>query len=188
MVSWEGYLIYCRERVTRCFYSLPGNMIKTREDYQSYLSTQNTKRVEKHHILPVSAYWPDVTENLATILQGDHLSLHRAMDVPPRLFNDAIRQQRKQMNWHIVLTEKDILGIASIQENYLWWLTNLPDRAIDMHDIKLWELATLEAGKLSEMVWATFQLDLWDALYNHQQYVEAQILQSRHILSLLQNK
>lgn len=55
-VSWEGILIYQTERVERYFYYFPGNMIKTREDYQSYLSTQNTKRVEKHHILPVSVY------------------------------------------------------------------------------------------------------------------------------------
>ena len=163
-------------------------MIETREDYQSYLSTQQGQRIEKHHILPISAYWPDVLQNLAWVLQDDHISIHRSMDISSRIFNEAVRQQRKQMNWHVVLTEPDILGIASIQKHYLWGIENLPDRAIDMHDIKLWELATLEVNKLSEMVWAAYQIDLWDALYNHQQYIEAQILQSRHILSLLQNK
>lgn len=143
------------------------------EEYRKSVLSSG-KRVEQHHVIPVSLFWPDIAENLEWLIQTDHQKLHSMMDMPMNLFSKLTRAQRKRENGHIVLTESDIEWRADIQRVYLENVDKLPWFMQDLHDIKLGELATSESMKFERLTQETYPLELWDALGNHQLYIDIQ--------------
>jgi len=166
-------------------------MFKKLSDYEKYIWTINPRKisVDKHHILPIQAYWPDTKENIQVVLQNHHKLIHENLDIAFRYFAQVIRKQRQRENWHIVLTESDIEGRADIQRSYLEWVDKLPMWwMIDMHEIKLWQLAELENEKLFRLTWDKMDIELWDTLTNHGHYVDIQKELSKEIYKRLKNK
>lgn len=158
--------------------------LKKYKDFLSWVDKSHNQ-IDRHHIIPVSAYWPDIAENLDDLLQSDHIKLHQELDVPSRHFSRMKRKQRIRENGHIVLTPDDIEWRADIQREYLSNVNNLPWYLQEMHDIKLGELAWFEAKKFKRLTWTDYPIELWEALENHWQYIDIQKEASRHICKKL---
>lgn len=162
-------------------------MYRNFAEYQEYIRWVNRRKIEidKHHILPVSCYGPNIAENMADTLRNDHKAVHEKLDSAWRYYNNAVRRQRMKENWHIVLTVDDIEGRAEIQRTYLDWVDWLPNYLQDMHEIKLWELVAIENDKLFRIIWDRMKVDLWDTMTNHWYYIDIQKEISKAIYSRL---
>lgn len=165
-------------------------MHKTFTEYQTYVWQLNRRKhdVDKHHILPISSYWPNIPENIADVLMADHKKIHQTLDVAYRYFSTIIRKQRSRENWHIVLTVDDIEGRADIQRAYLDWVHKLPNFLQQMHEIKLGELVIIENEKLSRLVHDKLSIELGSTLTNHSIYVEIQKELSKAIYKRLKSR
>jgi len=160
------------------------NNIKEYRDYVNWVSRVKTA-VDKHHILPIVVYWPDIAENLENLVQQDHINLHKKLDITGRYLGNLTREQRKRENWHVVLTASDIEGRADMQRMYLEWLDKLPNFLQDMHDVKLWDLAQYEADKFKRLTGEEYPIILWEAMQNHWTYIEIMKEASRYIYKKL---
>ena len=138
-------------------------------------------------MIPISTYWGDYKENIAKILKSDHSPvIHRNNDIASRLFSVLKRKQRIRENGKILLTESDIEWRADIQRMYLEGVQNLPQwRMIDMHNIKLWEVAMREANKFNKLTGENYIPELWDYKHNHQLYIDIQKEISKEIQRLI---
>lgn len=164
-------------------------MFKTLQECRDYLLWVNRNKVavDKHHVLPICTYGPDIAENLEQLRQEDHIRVHKALDISGRYMSTLTREQRKRENGHIVLTESDIQWRADIQWMYLEGVDKLPNFLQEMHDVKLWELAEYEAGKFKRLTGEEYPLQLWDVLSNHGQYVDIQKEMSKYIYKKLRS-
>ncbi len=143
-------------------------MWKSYNDYASFLwwVNKNKTAIDKHHIIPLQTYWPDLKENIADVLQTDHKIIHNTLDISWRYFSTLIRKQRKKENWNIVLTENDIDGRREIQNLYFEDAHKLPIHLKEMHDVKTWELLEKEAFKFKRLTWEEYPIEIWETLDN----------------------
>ncbi len=162
-------------------------MRKNLEEYRNFVSWVNRVKtaVDRHHVLPIVVYWPDIAENLENLIQQDHVSLHKQLDISGRYLSTLTREQRKRENGHIVLTESDIDGRADMQRMYLEWIDKLPNFLQDMHEVKLWELAQYEAKKFKRLTGDDYPVELWEAMGNHWQYIDIMKESSKYIYKKL---
>lgn len=162
-------------------------MRKTLWEYRSFLlwANRNKVAIDKHHVLPICVYWPDIAENLEDMHQEDHVKLHKQLDISGRYLWTLTRNQRKRENGHIVLTTDDIEGRAYMQQIYLEDVNKLPNFLQEMHELKLWELATYEANKFKRLTGSDYPLELWETLENHWQYIDIQKEASKYIYKKL---
>lgn len=162
-------------------------MRKNLEEYRNFVSWVNKVKtaVDKHHVLPIVVYWPDIAENLENLLQTDHVSLHKQLDISGRYLSTLTREQRKRENGHIVLTESDIEGRADMQRAYLEWIDKLPNFLQDMHEVKLWELVQFEAEKFKRLTGEAYPVELWEAMENHWTYIDIMKEASKYIYKKL---
>lgn len=162
-------------------------MFKTLGECRDYLAWVNRNKVaiDRHHVLPIQLYWPDIIENLEPLRQEDHVRLHKSLDISGRFMGTLTREQRKRENGHIVLTESDIQGRADMQWMYLEGVDKLPNFLQELHEVKLWELAEYEAGKFLRLTGEQYPLELGEALDNHWQYIDIQKEMSRFIYKKL---
>ena len=165
-------------------------MYRTYWEYQSYIWELNRRKydVDKHHILPISSFWPNVSENIAEVLMADHKKIHQTLDLAYRYFATLTRKQKMIENGHIVLTVDDIEGRAEIQRAYLDWVHKLPNFLQEMHELKLGDLAMLENEKLYRLTNDKIAIELWDTLHNHWLYVDIQKELSKAIYKKLKSK
>lgn len=143
--------------------------------------------IDKHHIIPIGCYGPDIAENITLVTAADHKKIHETLDIARRYYSGLLRKQRLRENWHIILTESDIEWRANIQRVYLEWVDKLPSPFDEMHEIKIWELCESEANKLHRLTWDTYDYELWDVLHNHSIYVDIQKEISKDIYFRLKN-
>jgi len=158
-------------------------MRKNLEEYRSFVNWVNRVKtaVDRHHVLPIVVYWPDIAENLENLIQRDHINLHKKLDISGRYLGTLTREQRKRENGHIVLTESDIDGRADMQRMYLEWIDKLPNFLQDMHEVKLWELAQFEAEKFKRLTGEEYPVELWEAMQNHWTYIDIMKESSKYI-------
>lgn len=164
-------------------------MFKNYLDYAAHVSWLNKRKndISNHHVIPVQAWWPNTPENIAEVLESDHKRIHQELDVAWRYFSERTRKQRLKENWHILLTAGDIEWRADIQRVYLEWVDKLPNFLQDLHEVKIWELATSENEKLFRLTWDRMEIILWGIMHNHQMYVDIQKETSRAIYLILKN-
>lgn len=164
-------------------------MRKNLEEYRSFVNWVNRVKtaVDRHHVLPIVVYWPDIAENLENLIQSDHVALHKQLDISGRYLSNLTREQRKRENGHIVLTESDIEGRADMQRAYLEWIDKLPNFLQDMHEVKLWELVQFEAEKFERLTGDQYPLEIGEVLQNHQQYIDIQKEASKFIYKKLKS-
>lgn len=162
-------------------------MRKNLEEYRNFVCWVNKVKtaVDRHHVLPIVVYWPDIAENLENLIQQDHVALHKQLDISGRYLSTLTREQRKRENGHIVLTESDIEGRADMQRAYLEGIDKLPNFLQDMHEVKLWDLAQFEADKFKRLTGEEYPVQLWDAMENHWQYIDIMKEASKYIYKKL---
>ena len=162
-------------------------MFKNFLDYKEHVSRLNRNKndIDRHHILPVSSFWPNTPENIAEMMISDHRKVHQTLDTAYRYQATMVRKQRMRENGHIVLTQDDIDWRAEIQRTYLDWVSKLPNFLQDMHEVKLGELVLLEQGKLARLTNDILEVELWDTMENHQTYIEIQKEISKTIYDIL---
>lgn len=75
-------------------------MYKTFTEYESYVSELSRKKhdVDKHHVLAISSFGPNIKENIVDLLTTDHKKVHQVLDVAYRYFATLIRRQRMKEN------------------------------------------------------------------------------------------
>lgn len=164
-------------------------MFKSLWEYRDYILWVNRNKVgiDKHHVLPIAIYWPDISENIEPMLQEDHKKLHQELDIARRYLSTLTRNQRKRENGHIVLTTSDIEWRADLQRKYLEDVDKLPNFLQELHDVKLWDLATFEAKKFERLTGDQYPLEIGEVFQNHQQYIDIQKEASKFIYKKLKS-
>jgi hypothetical protein len=162
-------------------------MWKWLQEYKDFVLWVNRVKtaVDRHHVLPIVVYWPDIAENLENLIQSDHVALHKQLDISGRYLTTLTREQRKRENGHIVLTESDIEWRADMQRMYLEGIEKLPHFLQELHDTKLWELAQYEAGKFKRLTGTEYPVELWEAMQNHWTYIDIMKEASKYIYKKL---
>lgn len=158
-------------------------------EYQNYIEDLNRRKhdVDKHHVLPIGCYGPNIPENIAQVLMADHRKIHQTLDIASRYFTTLTRKQRMLENGHIVLTVDDIEWRAEIQRNYFDWVHKLPSFMQEMHEVTMENLAMAENNKLYRLTNDKMELEFGDTLKTHWLYVDIQKEISKAIYTRLKS-
>jgi len=85
---------------------------------------------EKHHVRPISLYWPDHAANIMRIKKNTHKEIHDILNIPW----NHIRKVRSQLNDRWFFNEHDLARMHKLQRIYFNNIDLLKIDAVRIHD------------------------------------------------------
>lgn len=85
---------------------------------------------ERHHVRPISLYWPDHEANIMRIRKNIHKEIHDILNIPWKY----IRATRAKINDRRVFNEHDLALMHKIQRMYFQNIDLLKLDAVQVHD------------------------------------------------------
>lgn len=83
--------------------------------YFFYILFCKKMSIEKHHMIPISLYWPDEKENIIELEYKKHLQLHQTLDIPTNQYSKWTRKIKKDTNGKTIRTPTNIETIHDLQ-------------------------------------------------------------------------
>lgn len=85
---------------------------------------------EKHHIRPISLYWPDHDANIMRVKKHTHREIHDILNIPW----NYIRKIRSKINDRRIFNEHDLSRVHKLQRMYFDNIDLLKIDAVQIHD------------------------------------------------------
>ena len=143
----------------------------------------NEKRIEGHHVLPISLWWPDERMNIMDLKAQVHRDLHYTLDMPVRKYSSMNRKAKKRSNGHIILPPDAIEARGDMQRLFFDNINELPLRLQQKH-VRVMNTLMLDAQrKYSNYTWEN--LDYYEETHNEvdtfHNYHEARIIAQKEL-------
>lgn len=129
-----------------------------------------TEQANKHHVYPLSLWWPDIPENILVMPQSLHIELHKTQNVDTRY----VRKYRAKINHllkynrYYASAEEDLMNRyfewASIDVE---WQAHTLARIIQYYKRMISKWAEIEDWRLDELINSLIKtkLDVANALF-----------------------
>lgn len=88
---------------------------------------------EKHHMIPISLYWPDDKSNIIELEHTTHTDLHKILNIPTNKYSKRTRQFKKVTNGKTIIAPDDIDMIHDIQSVFFSNIHKLPKEVQKKH-------------------------------------------------------
>lgn len=140
---------------------------------------------ERHHVRPISLYWPDHNANIMRIRKNTHKEIHDILNIPW----NHIRKIRSQVNDKRIFNEHDLSCIHKLQRMYFSNIDLLNIEALKIHDKNFSNQISRRKNQINiinKKIWdEEIHLNKWDLNilkdWSHRDIVDS----TRHKLSLL---
>lgn len=116
-------------------------------------------KLENHHINPISLKWPDIKENVASILDSKHADIHRTLDMNSRLHYNLVRKAREKTNHKLILWPDDLRYRHDAQELYFERIPRLDWFLRKLHLEKMNQLIGYELWRL-KIIWINHEHEI----------------------------